>query len=305
MALPDTFPEVGFIEVRSKKQAFDWGLVLASQGIDFIINKSEDDSRWVIEVNLPDLTRAVNAIELYERENPEVTKENYSKLGLNELFHPATFFWAIIIIAFFFVNAAMSDWLKSIGSVDSVLVVSGQWWRLVTANYLHFDAAHLVSNLSIGLLFMGLAMARYGPGLVLFLTLVSGSVGNLLSIIVDIQPHVGLGASGCVMSAIGLVATESFPDEFRSQIALRMAARSILCGIFLFALFGLNPESDVWAHLGGFMSGMVCGIWLNCRTCINQYKTLRLRDPLFLILWFLLVSGCWFSAIVFGENPNL
>ena len=41
-------------------------------------------------------------------------------------------------------------------------------------------------------------------------------------------------------------------------------------GVMLFALFGLSPETDVLAHLGGFVAGVAIGIPLARRPSFAQ-----------------------------------
>ena len=48
------------------------------------------------------------------------------------------------------------------GLMDSAAVSKGAWWRLFTAILLHNDLGHLMANMTIGFVVLGLAMARYG-----------------------------------------------------------------------------------------------------------------------------------------------
>src|ERR1700735_4450647 len=55
------------IPARSKRQAMDWSLVLASQGIAVIINQAE--SGWVLMVDPPEFERAKAVLGQYQIEN--------------------------------------------------------------------------------------------------------------------------------------------------------------------------------------------------------------------------------------------
>jgi len=46
------------------------------------------------------------------------------------------------------------------GDMDSAKVLAGQWWRLFTAVTLHADLAHLMGNITFGVIMLGLAMPR-------------------------------------------------------------------------------------------------------------------------------------------------
>ena len=57
------------IPARSRRQAMDWSLVLVSQGIETIIQNSEDGSGWGLLVPATDLGRATESLRQYHLEN--------------------------------------------------------------------------------------------------------------------------------------------------------------------------------------------------------------------------------------------
>src|SRR4051812_50180493 len=61
--------ESAHIPVSSERQAHDWGLVLASQGIDTTIDQNIEAKTWELVVEQPDYPRALQAIRLYRKEN--------------------------------------------------------------------------------------------------------------------------------------------------------------------------------------------------------------------------------------------
>lgn len=118
----------------------------------------------------------------------------------------------------------------------------GQWWRLVTAAFIHIGWQHLLMN-SLSLLSLGPVLERrFGKGRLLLLYLVSGIGGNLLS----------LWKAPMVLSAGASTALYGFMG------ALLVSGR-INPGILIFnlALGFLNPQLDSWGHLGGFLSGII------------------------------------------------
>jgi rhomboid protease GluP len=72
--------------------------------------------------------------------------------------------WVAAIVAFYYWSAVRFPGVKSVGILNSEKVSRGQWWRIWTAITLHENMPHLMANASIGFIFMGLAMARYGAG---------------------------------------------------------------------------------------------------------------------------------------------
>src|ERR1700675_3358431 len=60
-------PDLPRIAARSRRQVMDWGLVLASQGIEAIINRS--DAGWELIVEARDFDRAQAVLRQYRVEN--------------------------------------------------------------------------------------------------------------------------------------------------------------------------------------------------------------------------------------------
>jgi len=64
-------------------------------------------------------------------------------------------------------------------------------------------------------------------------------------------------------------------------------------GIMLFALFGLSPGSDVLAHLGGFVCGLLLGIVQLLQLRLAKNKTANIFAGLMFCL--LVVCPWWFA----------
>jgi membrane associated rhomboid family serine protease len=175
--------------------------------------------------------------------------------------------------------------------MDNAAVHAGEWWRLFTAMLLHADIAHLASNLSLGLVLLGLAMGRYGSGLGLLAAYLAGAAGNLAGLFVYPDQHLGLGASGMVMGGLGMLAVQSVTLLRRNPISRKQVWRGLAAGVLLFALFGLNPDTDVVAHFGGFVAGLVFGtllVWLPPR-----WQNSKIDSVAAIILGCLVGITCW------------
>ena len=145
------------------------------------------------------------------------------------------------------------------GRMDSAAVRAGEWWRIFTAMLLHADSAHLASNVFFGMLFLGLAMGRYGSGLGLLAAYLAGAAGNVAGLIFYPEPHFGVGASGMVMGGLGMLAAQSITLLRRGFVGRKQALGGIMAGVMLFVLFGLSPGTDVLAHFAGFVTGLALG----------------------------------------------
>ena len=90
-----------------------------------------------------------------------------------------------------------------------------------------------------------------------------------------------------VMGALGLLSVQSFSLlGQRNFNALRRFTGTILGGLLLFVLLGLNPEADVVAHLGGLVAGMLLGSLMSLDARLAHRP------------WINLAAGILFAALV-------
>lgn len=242
------------ISAQSRRQAWDWSLVLASQSVEVTVHQDSETGRWYLDVAPADLERARRIILEWRAENrgwhwrqriPESTLQ----------FHAGALFWVFAIV----ILHAMAIDLRSPAAFVTADVRDGQWWRTFTAVWLHADLGHLVSNAIIGGVLLGLTMGQYGAGVALSMGLLCGAAGNLLGLQVRSQDYIGLGASGWVMGTLGMLAARSFHLWRLSWRATRYVLAGLCAGGFLFVMFGTSERSDVIAHFGGFIAGIVLG----------------------------------------------
>jgi len=266
---PPLVSDLAPIPARSGRQAMDWSLVLVSEGIEPTIEMAPDGSWWLL-VEAPDGERARTALELYQLENRRWPWRREVRSGL--YFDWGSLSW-VLLLALFFGLSEGAPALRGVGLMDSAAVSRGEWWRLFTAIWLHADIGHLASNAALGVVLLGLAMGRYGTGAGLLAACLAGAGGNLGVWLLSSGPSGSLGASGLVMGCLGLLAAQSIAPWYRLSArrarAPNLVARSphttkqlivgLLGGVMLFVLLGLNPETDVRAHLGGFVTGLILG----------------------------------------------
>ena len=193
-------------------------------------------------------------------------------------FAPATYVLVGINCAVFIgmVLSGASFWapttkqLVQWGANNGTLVLHyGQWWRLITAMFVHVGIIHIASNMwclwNLGLL----AEPLMGPFGVTAAYLLTGFAGNLLSVAVRGPDHVvGAGASGAVFGLAGvLIILLKSPLLPLPKMELKRLRRSVIyfavinLGIGLYTAFGPSPiRIDNMAHLGGFLSGLALGV---------------------------------------------
>ena len=253
--MTSTEPAGAVIPARSRRQAMDWSLVLLSQGIECMIDHLEEG--WVLFVAPQDLALAKEALRQYEIENPRWHWRQELPWP-SVVFHWGALVWCFALATMYWLSAVGGANFKDAGLMKGDAVLNGAWWRLFTAIMLHADFAHLMANITFGLVVLGLVMARYGAGCALLAAYLAGAGGNLAGVLLHFEIP-SLGASGMVMGGLGLLAIQSLWLRHVNPNAGKYAASGMLGGIMLFVLVGLDPHSDVIAHLGGFVCGLMQG----------------------------------------------
>jgi membrane associated rhomboid family serine protease len=136
--------------------------------------------------------------------------------------------------------------LDSNGNV--VGVAEGDWWRLITATFLHYGPFHLLLNMLALYWFGSLLEQRIGSGRFLLLYLVSGLAGSAGALLLD--PTVPtVGASGAIFGILGA----GLVLEHQRDYVFGGSALGIIV-INLVLTFSISSIS-IGGHLGGLIGG--------------------------------------------------
>jgi membrane associated rhomboid family serine protease len=133
-----------------------------------------------------------------------------------------------------------------------VRVASGQYYRLITAAFLHVSITHIAFNM-VALLLVGSPVeAALGRARFLALYLLSALGGSVCSYLFG-NPHVaGVGASGAIFGVFG-----AFFVIARSR---RSDTTGILVLIGINLAFSFYDKAIDWhAHVGGLVVGLIVG----------------------------------------------
>ena len=274
----------------------DWSLVLVSQGIEATIERDPEADQWRLVIDVPDYSRALQAIRQYRAENRhQVWRQQLPWTGL--VFDWRSVLPLAFIVFLFAVEATGRGNLRAAGMMDNQAVHAGQWWRLFTAVTLHGDLAHLTANVITGLLLLGLAMGALGPGIGLLAALLAGAGGNLAGLLFYPDAHRGLGASGMVMGALGLLAAQWLALLRHGLTPRQLVLRGVLSGCLLLVLLGFSPERnvDVLAHVAGFGTGLAMGAVL--AFCPRNVLHGEWVDRTALASVAGLAAACWWLAL--------
>ncbi|MFF3496376.1 rhomboid family intramembrane serine protease [Streptomyces sp. NPDC002795] len=163
-------------------------------------------------------------------------------------------------------------WVPDLGGLEGV--AEGQWYRLLTAMFLHGSYVHIAFNmLSLwwigGPLEAALGRARY-----IALYLVSGLAGSALTYLLAAQNQPSLGASGAIFGLFGATAV--------LMRRLNYDLRPVIALLVINLIFTFSPGFNIaWqAHIGGLAGGLIVGYAMvhapRERRALVQYGTCAL-----------------------------
>lgn len=143
--------------------------------------------------------------------------------------------------------------------------LNGEWWRLITAGFVHGGLIHLAFNMWCLLSLGQLSERLFGRIQTLFIYLLTGVGGALLSIAHNPR-NLEVGASGAIFGIAGaLLAGVKFGNLAMSSGEKRALTSSMVFFIGVNFLLGsgitaLGANIDNFCHLGGFITGLLIGL---------------------------------------------
>jgi len=146
------------------------------------------------------------------------------------------------------------DVLQRLGASLPYPVDIAQPWRLVTAVFLHASVLHIVFNMWV-LMDLGPQIEElYGSARFLFMYVVCGIGGYILS---SAFWHFSVGGSGAIVGLIGVMLALT---TGRQSIGMRMLRSQLIRWLIYLAIWGLVvPGIDNYAHAGGLATGFILG----------------------------------------------
>ncbi len=142
--------------------------------------------------------------------------------------------------------------VRAIGSNGELVgLAEGEWWRLLTAAFLHYGPIHLGMNM-LALWWIGRPLENWlGPVRYLLLYLVSGLAGSAGALIAN-PNAVTVGASGAIFGILGA----AIVLERQGTYVLGGSALMLLIVNLAFTL--AVPGISIGGHLGGLAGGALC-----------------------------------------------
>lgn len=207
------------------------------------------------------------------------------------------------------------------GANSPVLILTGEWWRLLTATFVHIGIIHIATNMwclwNLGLL----GEPLLGPLGIVAVYVLTGVAGNLVSVGWDVglaiwtrSPQdlagaVGAGASGAVFGLAGilivLLSNKRLPipwselKRLRTSV-VRFAVLNLVIGAStILPILGSVVRIDNSAHLGGFLYGLALGPGLLPRMTAGRMSYLKRQRVVFFAGAFVLaLIGYFLSSMV-------
>src|SRR5919199_2817661 len=140
-------------------------------------------------------------------------------------------------------------WIFENGALFGPLVAAGDWWRLITAAFLHYGPFHLGLNM-LALWWFGAPLEEaLGRGRYLLLYLVSGLAGSAGALL--LSPNVAtVGASGAIFGILGaaLVLERQGTPVFGGALML-----IVINLVFTFSVGNISVGGDLGGLAGGIL----------------------------------------------------
>jgi len=143
--------------------------------------------------------------------------------------------------------------LVLLGAKVNELITQGQYYRLISAMFLHGGIVHLAVNM-YSLYAIGPMVEKvYGKAKFIAIYFVAGICSSLLSYVYS--PSMSIGASGAIFGLLGAVLVFAIKSKGKTGSAF---IRSILSVIIVNIFIGMTlPGIDNFGHIGGLIGGII------------------------------------------------
>lgn len=155
-----------------------------------------------------------------------------------------------------------TDYMTRMGAVWPPYVLQGEYWRLLSATFMHFGFEHILNNMLIlacagPILESALGHVKY---MILYLLAgIGGSTLSCLQMLYSGEYAVAAGASGAIFGIIGALLWIVIRHKGRYET---LTGKGLLFMIVISLYYGITSgEVDNWGHIGGLLMGfLICVI---------------------------------------------
>jgi len=275
-------------------------LILSSQGIIAKVEQpcSPPGAKGKFDILVPQqhALRAAKNVDQYYRENIflRLPKE-IGPIKISSFNTPAAYAIMVLLLTIHLICLKWGlhrEMILKFGA-SSLYIGQGQTFRAVTALFLHSNGQHLLGNLAGTLLFAAPLISLSGYGTGPFLLLCAGTSGNLINAYFHQTSLLSIGASTAIMGAAGALAAFQMVSSRRAFQLNRLVP--LFAGATLVGLFSQGENTDISAHVFGFLAGLFWGgLFFPCYRGINRVTASRSMEPMALIIVIsILGSAIW------------
>ena len=239
--------------------------------------------RWLAEA------RAAQAD--YDAENPNDSAAGEEPEGPPLSSSPG--FWAAMLIMVghgAVVRYGGVDLFADRYGASSVKILGGELFRTVTALMLHADVVHLAGNMAGCALFFPAVCGLWGFGGGAMAILCGGVLGNWINALVHRRSHLSIGASTAVFAAVGILIGDQALKRVGSDGSWERAWLPVGAGICLLGFLSAGENTDILAHLFGFLVGCALGA---ARRFLRVKPSGDAVQYLLLLICFGIIAGGW------------
>ena len=186
-----------------------------------------------------------------------------------------------------------SQLLLDMGASNGEKIFSGEWWRLISSMFLHGGLTHIAFNM-YALWAIGSIVEKLFGGFGYFIIyMLSGILGNMLSLYNHSPFIVGVGASGAVFGIFGALVAFAYFKNIPKQIAGGILKNALLM-IVINGAIGLSiPQIDNSAHIGGCIGGIIVAYFIGQDLSKLNVKKRRLVSIVVSVVCILFVYLSW------------
>jgi len=216
---------------------------------------------------------APQALENYQQRKPRESdelKEIFALLNpIGDFKAVSIIFWVnvLVYIGLFLLGvnffAPTAQELLQYGGVSKPTILKGQYWRLITANFIHSGLLHLLSNMCI-LGLVGFTLRYYLKTYQLLLLYFLCGIGACLNSIYWHENIVSVGASGAIFGLTGVLLSLHLTYKPPSKGVNAPSPWFALIPLGISLLLGFGAAGiDNAGHVGGLITGLLLGMLMS------------------------------------------
>lgn len=250
------------------QDAYDHGLVVLAMGEACRVTPAETPGEFELHAEVAPAPRVAEELDVYGQEMAAArpVRPTVSDWGRHSPGVVYCILWALTLVAVFLWQG-QDPWVAKIGASSNIgLLDRGEWWRPITAMFLHADVPHLAGNIGSGTLFAAMVSKVVGSWRGWIAIFVCGALGNVVTAWMHYpEPYISLGASTAVFAALGILSGRGGAEMLRQRgngVSITRIAAPLIGGFVLLGWLGGgqgSPNTDVMGHVFGFGSGVIAG----------------------------------------------